>query len=484
MHLPKDSTAAPGRSSQSIATTLPAAPLISLICVVLGGLAANELIPLETYYVPGALAPAAITLAVVLLVGPLFSGDRSPTSLFQAENILSLGLVYWLLVDFIFGGPSLHRLPRSAIVESFLAIETFAAAIWLGSLMAAHFRPRLNIAMIQRQLQTDISADFLFYSAVACGILGLSRYVVGCAFSFGCLADSFYSTRFAVPWIGKNAFGHFDTLFYYFRYFGYVVLPLSVALISVERRFSPRALFTLLLAAICLLFLARGGGRKEIGTAVGAAILAWLLLRDRLQIKHMLTVAAAVAGLVLIMQAMLISRDVGFGKVLDGSVSIFRSPTQLGQVDKNLLNLAHVIDLVPERVPFAGLPGAMHELFLWIPMITLPSKGLDLAYELGWQRGPGWSWTASAVGDLYLIGGFPLIIVGGLLFGSAARMVNRLVAAPVTVRKRVLYGLAVMTLFMSLRAIHEYGVTGMTVVALGSMLYVKANWPRSQTRVR
>ena len=63
---------------------------------------------------------------------------------------------------------------------------------------------------------------------MASGLLGLARYVVGCGFSVGCVVQAFYTTRFDVPWTQVDTFGYFDTLFLYSRYFGFVVVPLTV----------------------------------------------------------------------------------------------------------------------------------------------------------------------------------------------------------------------------------------------------------------
>jgi hypothetical protein len=454
-----------------------AAPLWALVAVAAGGVVAVQILPARGYYLPGDLAPAAAALTLGLLGGVVVAGLRSAVSLFRAENVLCFGLFYWLLLDLVLGAGAIGLVSADAISRSLVAITLFALALWAGSLLVGIFAG--SARPVRASGIPDLRAGFLFGAALLCGVLGMARVVVGCRFSIGCIADAYYQPRFTAVWLQVDAFGPFDTLFMFSRYFGFVVLPLAVALINREGRFTWRAGVTLLLGLVCLVFMVADGGRRDVGTVVGASLLVWALMKQRVALRELGVIAVVAGTLVAVMQFMLVVRDIGAAAAFDRglSVPITSWSRPLGTVDRNFRFLANIVQLVPERYPHNGWQGVAYAATLWIPGGFVPRewqrRTLDLPRELDLQVGPRYSWTCSAVGDLYLIGGLPAVIVGGLLFGALARGVSRFLRPSVSSGHAILYALLTMTLFLSLRALHEMFATGLIVLAFTALVYAR-----------
>jgi hypothetical protein len=301
------------------------------------------------------------------------------------------------------------------------------------------------------------------------------RYMLGCEFNPLCIVDSFFMARMEVPW--RRDFGPFDTALLHMRYAGFLVLPFAVAILAKEGRMSWRSTLVALLGLMMLLILVREGGRRHVGLVGGATALTWILLRPQIRWRHLWQLAGAAALLLLLLQAIAAWRDVGFGTGLAEGLSI-EPPGKHGlSVDRNFGALIAITETVPERYPHTGFRGLLYEVTFPIPRQLFPWKpegrGFDLRDVLDLHVSQGWSWTASAVGDFYLIGGWGGLMLGGMFFGSAANRVSRLLEAPLTVRRRLAFTVGTMILFIGLRALHEGALLGFAGAALWGLLVLR-----------
>jgi hypothetical protein len=450
-----------------------ASPAWAMLAIIISGIVAVQLIPEDDFHAPGALIGATLTLTAGLAAGPLLAAARNPLSLLRAEHLLCLGLFYWLLLDIVLGDPRIAYVSRDALVVSFASIAIFAAGIWTGSLLQA--RPIKGLSRAEMLLPGDLSPRFLFAAALISGLLATARVLIACRFGPSCIAEALYQPRFSAVWFRADAFGHLDTLFLYFRYFGFLVLPLTVALIAAEGRISRRSLATGLIGLLCLGMMIGDGGRKDVGTVVAASLVVWALSMRRLHLKHVLGVIILAVALVLLMQFMLSARAIGIGAALEQEAPPTRSP--VGTVDRNFRALSAIVEVVPDRYPYNGWQGIAFAATRWVPGGLVPhewqQRTVDLPAVLQLNAGRGYTWTCSAVGDLYMIGGLAAVAVGGIFFGLLAGLTGRMLTAPGSIQRPVLYSLLTMTLFLSLRALHEMFVTGFIVAAFAALLFAR-----------
>jgi len=468
-------------SLQAPATVPKSAPFTSLFMTMLGTAVAVLLIPDRDYWEPNALVPSAVVLSMGLLGSTAVVALRDIKALLRTESVLMFGIFYWLVAEVALGRTNQYRVSYDALVRSVLAVGLFGSAVWSGSIFWTVFGPRAS-SRISR-VANVANPQFLFWASVGSGILGLARYLLGCRFSPSCIAEAFYATRFGVPWAQVNTFGDFDTLFLYSRYFGFIVVPLTVALISLRQGRSWRGGIAVTLSLLCILLMFRDGGRKDVGTAIGAGVLTWALLRPSFRWRHLIVVSSIGALLLLILHWMLVWRDVGIGH---GGLFESFSERPLLTVDGNFNFLSDLVYLVPDRVAHSGVRGVLFALTLWIPFnlpFVVRSRDIDLVSLLGLSVGPGFSWTASAVGDLYLINGLLAVLAGGAIFGVVAAWTSRRFLLGRTANDTISYSLITMTLFMSLRALHEMFVTGFIIGAFALFLWARTLLRRNTAKV-
>lgn len=430
-----------------------------------GWVACIWFIPASGFQEAGALIPSGIALMLGLLLGPLVAVIRQPDSLFRVEHLLMVGLVYWIVFDAAQGAYDLGNVSHEAVVNAFNGIALMAAAIWTGSVLAAPLQSR---EATREPLK--LNARFVFFAAIACFFLGMLRVFIACRLNPGCVVSAFYAPRFANAWSTANI-GHFDTILLRLQYFAYLVLPLTVALHHLEKRISWRVIGTLFLGVLFLCILISTGGRRQVGMVMGSSVLVWVLLNRPVKIRQLLFAGLFLLVILYVLQLMISWRNVGFAKAFSGEPEYAHAIKTHGflDIDKNLLFLARITDLVPEKYPYTGMQGVIFIATAPIPRTLYPNKpvnrGFPLAYILNLRKNPGWTWTTTAVGDLYLIGGFAAIFLGGLLFGVLAALCNRLLY-PVTVRRALLFGVSAMTLFIGLRAVHDIVIASFAILAL------------------
>lgn len=450
-------------------------PAWALIGVVVGTIAAVILVPASGYYLPGALVPAGLALSAGLLLGPVLSGLRNPLTAFRAEHLLMLGLVYWILLDALQGTYRLGDVSYDAVLRAFLATGFLAAFIWLGSCVASVAFPS---AKPRGAAPQELGRHFLVLAGLASFVLGVSGAVLLCNLSLVCIADSLFAPRFASPWFSGPGIEGWNTTLAHLRYFGFLVLPITAALVHTERGLSWRSVLLGVLGLLFLLLLIRDGSRRSVGTVIGATILVWLLLRGSLRKRDYVTLLLLGLGLLSLMQAMLSWRNVGLGTAIVQGLVVTREDGPTITVDRNLEWMANAMQIVPERHPHTGRVGIAYILGHPVPRSVWHgkpvSRGIDLPKYMGRSYAPGFSWTCSAVGDLYLIGGFLALGLGGVLYGAAGNLLSRVLSRPMTTRAGLLYGLGAMTLFVSLRAVHEVMTTGLMILAAWGLLTARA----------
>jgi hypothetical protein len=472
--------AASGHDAGAAPASFAVRPAVGLLGVAAGTLAAVVLVPESEHYARGALVPSALVLAVGLLAGPVASGLRHPAAVFRLEHLLLFGLVYWLLLDALQTLVQLRDVSRGSVQGVFLYAGLFAAGLWVGSAAASFASPGRR----RPAPAPDVSAGFLFGAGVLCFVFGFAQSFLTCSASPVCVVEALFAPRFQVPWYAGPGIKGLNQVLAYLKYFGYLLPAIVVALYLTEGRLTRRTAVLAPLAFAFLLLLLRDGGRRELGSVLGAAMLTWLLLRPRPTARHFAALLGGAAGLLLLLQLMVSWRDVGVARILDERPA----PKSYGAVvvDWNFDWMAHAIEVVPERAPHVGWNGIVYVLGYPIPRSLWPAKpplhGIDLPAYLGRQYGRGFSWNCSVVCDLYLIGGALAVSLGGMLYGALANGASRLLFEPPSARTRLLYAVIAMALFLTLRTLIEFMAQGMTVLAFWGLLQARLVLLRLRSR--
>lgn len=457
-------------------------PILGLASLALFWPISVALIPAEGYDIQGGLVVSGWIMTLGLLLPHLWAAIHRPSALVRPEMLLVLGVFYWVVLDAVQAAYDFRGISQLAVIRAFHGVGIFAAGIWLGCFGARYIPGRLS----SRALREQWSASFLFYVGIICFFLGMARVLLSCSFSPSCFVDSFFVERKAAAWYVSNL-GNFDTLLHHFRLFGFLVPPLLVALYHTQnRRVTWRQVVLGICAVLVLALMIREGGRRAVGMVVIASGLVWLFLHARIERRHLIQLGLCFCVLLLLMQAMVAWRYYGIATALvEGRSLEHRSRSGL-IVDTNLRMLGHITQLVPDRFGYTGGTGIYAVLVAPFPKSIVKNKpahrGFNLPRAIGMRVGPKYTWTCSAIGDLYLIGGFFAIFVGGLMFGAAVQFCGRLLDLRPSVGNRLVYGVTVMVLFLGLRALHDIVLFGLALGAIWAIMQMRKVRLNSDTR--
>jgi hypothetical protein len=289
-------------------------------------------------------------------------------------------------------------------------------------------------------------------------------FAVPSGFDVGLMYRGLTSMRWDAPW-ARGDLGGADAFLDHMQYFGYVLPALCVLLAQKITWRHPMVWVSGTLAAIMVLFIAQGGGRRVVGVAVGSALYTWLVSQKVLRPKLVIWTGVVIFALLSFMQLMLIYRGVGFGAYLAGEQS--QEHFEDFHIDDNFLRLTQIISFFPDRVDYAYWGPIYHAICLPIPRLFWPGKPLSPGYSLpDLLDRPGASLSSSIVGELYASLGLLAVCAGGLVLGRLAGMWNKCLQLPPTNGRALIFSVGLMAMFAGLRSMQ----------ALVQMSYIVLAW--------
>ena len=404
----------------------------------------------------GALTLPAVILSAGILVVPVARAVCRSPQLLGADNLVAVGFVFWLLLDLIQGAYDLRDAADWALRDAFIAVGVSAAAMWLGVAGQPWKLPNWLGEIASRPMDTRIAARLV----PLCFFLGMFNFAYATGFDLPRMFSYLGEPRWSAPW-GRGQLGGWDAFGDQLQYFGYV-LPSLTALLIARRGFTFGALVAVVASAVMLAFLSQGGGRRIIGVTVGAAILVWIQAQPELKVRRLVIAAAAVVGMLTVMQFMLNIRGQGY------EAFAFRGESEYDylHVDDNYLRLAQVIQIVPAEIPYVEHRQIWFTIVRPIPRVFWPGKPVDPGFDLPAIVGmKGVSLSTSIIGEWYLTYGWIAIIFGGWLHGRLARTVNQLREVEIYKTNPIVYGLAVMVLVSGMRSMQDLVIMSYAVVA-------------------
>jgi oligosaccharide repeat unit polymerase len=427
-------------------------PLVGFVCSLLGTLAAVITFPAAPTP-PGALFVPGLLLSSAIVVVPIMRGLTGAATRMNAENFVAFGYVFWLLLDLIQGAYDLRDASDDALRLAIIAIGLSSAAMWLG----VSGRPwRLPRGLVELA-GTHLDAKTIGRLVPVCFAIGMLNYAYPVGFDIPVMFSYLGEQRWSAPW-GRGQLGGWGSFIDQLPYFGYVLPSLTVVLIQ-QRGFKFQSWLAIGMTMIMLAFLSQGGGRRIIGVTCGAALIVFVQSQARLNVRKIVTVFAALVGLLWVMQFMLNIRTVGYDEFM------FRGQSDYDylHVDDNFLRLAQVIQLVPAEHDYVYHQQLVFTAVRPVPRVFWPGKPIDPGFDLPTLVGmKGLSLSTSIVGEWYLAFGWIGVLLGGWLHGRLSGAANSLRE---TEANPIVFGMAVMVLFSGMRSMQDLVVMSYALVA-------------------
>ena len=404
----------------------------------------------------GALIESGSILALAITIVPILRVLSGAASATDAENIVALGFVFWLLLDLIQGAYVLDEAKDESLRLALVAIGASAAAMWFGASADPWRLPNWITDGVSRPLHADAIAK----AVPICFALGMFNFLYAVDFDIPLMFSYVGQQRWAMPW-GRGQLGGWESFRDQVQYFGYVLPALTALLIARRGLFSMPSLFAVACSLINLLFLSTGGGRRIIAVTVGAALMVWVQANHGMRIKNLLIVGVGVLALGWAAQFILNIRSSGYEGYLESG-----SEYDYLHIDDNFLRLAQVIELVPSRRPYVRQQQVYFTLIRPVPRVLWPGKptspGFDLPTEVGLK---GLSLSASIIAEWYLSWGWWAVLFGGWLHGRLASTANAMRELGNRVGNPVVYSLSVMVLVAGMRSMQELVLMSYALVA-------------------
>jgi hypothetical protein len=427
----------------------PTSPWVGVIAVATSVAIALLFIPNDTS--PwGALYFPALVLTLGLLASPALTAFLDPASVFRVENLVMVGLIYWILLDLLQAMHDLSTVGRAAIMSAFLMIGLFAIGVWLAGLHRPWGLPRV----VLRAARANWSEGHLFGAFLTCAGFTLFRYAWPCGFDPFLMITSLGGNRWSAPWT-TGYVGNWGSFLAHLEYFGFLLPSLTVLLANRARLwYKPAVVASMLITLALTPFLAHGGNRRTIGVMYGGAILCWVLLqRKAISLRSIFFCAIAGAIILFAMETMAVYRGIGYEMIFSetnkNEVSISRV-----RVDDNFLRLAQTIEIVPLKHPHVYEKPFVYALIRPIPRVFWQSKPLDNGFDLAKAIGAkGVVLTYSAIAEFYLSWGWPMVLFGGWFFGRLAGVCNRFLTDAPGPAGVLMFALGAMAIFAGLRSI-------------------------------
>jgi hypothetical protein len=414
---------------------------------------------------PGGLFFVALCVAVSLLLGPAAWATRNPMILVSPVSMLSLGLVYWILLDLLqfLYVPEVWNV--SDVYAAFATVSLFAFGVYCG-----YFLPNARLPkFLLRASIVQMSSRSLFIAAMIAAGLSFLRFAIPSEFNLFAMIEALGAGRWNAPW-ARGDMGGWDAFLDHMAYFGYVLPSLVVMIYRSEGRITYRTMLCLVFALIIGAFLAQGGGRRIVGATWGAAVVLWIL-SSKQPIRAMIVTATVLVPLMLlVMQFMLHTRNVGVADAYQ-----LDEPERPGiAVDDNFNRMAQTISLVPSEFPHVGMDYVLWVVVRPVPRILWAGKPMNHGFDLTAALGKsGVSLTTSVVGESYLAFSYIGCVVVGVVYGY----LGALLWAVLQVGRQspsglIIYAAGLFALFVGLRSAIELVLFSYVILGWLVVLYM------------
>jgi len=401
----------------------------------------------------GALFLPALFQAMGLLAAPVIHAFRNWKAVFLGENMLCVGLVFWLLLDPLQGLYALTGLSPGDVTNVFLAIGLMGASVWLGTLA----RPWSLPNAVKRVAHERFNPSQAFYLALLLFGLGIFRYLSASGFNPLAMFSYLGVSRWAAPWKNSGQLGGWGSFIDHMVYFGYLLPSLTVVLGHYLGKWDGRVWVSTALSIILLLFFAQDGGRRIVGVVLGSSLVTWILLQYKLDFRVFAISFVSILSVLFIIQFMLKSRETGYS--LEAATELIERGIDKVQVDDNFYRLGQSIKIFPEKHNFVYEKQVVYVAVRPIPRAIWSGKPTGPGYNFSKMVGvEGATLTRSVVAELYASLGYLAVFLGGYFYGRLASMWDRLLWASYSIpRKKVpyvplLYSIGLFAMFLGLRS--------------------------------
>ena len=421
---------------------------------------------------------AAIGAALAIGLG-IFLEARGARSLIRTDFVMLVALFGLTLVEFFFPQEELEQMVMAQSATQGIA------ALFLGfcGLIIGRNFAKSRPAVASPVLVPWTPAS-LFRIYVALLFLGYLNMLIAVGFDPVELVTQMLRPRFSQPWQRGTLGGWSDLLGELSGSLLYLVPGIAGSVLAKPSRFPIWQNMVVILGLLFTLFYGFSCGTRNVFCVYLIIFITSYILLSRNITWKRIAVLSSVSALILLLAAyyMLQFRTVGLeGYVVgEGEGQGWRKETLF--VDNNLPVISWLTDIFPNRIDYLGTELASFAILHPIPRALWPTKPEGLSVSTADALGAtGVIVTSTFVGEAYMMGGYPVILLVGLLFGWLAGWWNRFGLDLRSNTNVVLYASGFFAATISMRSI--LWTTTAMLPTFAIWLYAKRHKPRMQPSV-
>ena len=233
--------------------------------------------------------------------------------------------------------------------------------------------------------------------------------------------------------------------------------------------------------AFTLFYTFSGGTRSSFAITVVLLLGSYIMFGRKIGWRRVAVLFTLTAGvLYLSAHYMLQFRQIGMDAYLQGTREGWKTETLF--VDNNLVTISRLTEIFPELTPYIGLEMATYAVLLPVPRALWPDKPTKLSVDAADvldERGV--TISSTFVGESYMMGGYPAVLMVGLLFGWLGSWWDRLGRDLRSNLGIIIYASGFLAALGSMRSFLFTTTTLIPTVAL--WLYMKSRQARTRPQI-
>lgn len=437
----------------------------SIILLIFVGIAYALLQPNVATSINAGMASKIVGIGILLNL--LFEYNRGVRNLWRADILAIIGVYVLTLYEFLFEQRLLDR--KISPEQAYGGLQLVLVGLFfliIGRHLFIYRQPVENGGVEKVNVKLMLR---LFY---LCFGLGFLYILIKVNFDPVAMIQAAMRPRFSQPW-SRGRFGDWFVFLSELQLFVYAVPPLAGILLSYKRNLSGIQIITVLLLFLITLFMGFASGTRNVFFSYLIGFIGgYMLSKQKLSFKRLI-----VPGVITLLLAytaatyMLQFRSIGLERFIQGYRSKSIDP-DLVYVDHNLFTLGIIRQSFPDKHEFLG-----SEVFIWalikpIPRVLWPSKpeGLTVSMEKLAGVGEGYTLASTYIGESYMAGGIPAIIVVSLFFGYLSARWNTKAMGNLNYEKLLIYALGLFAVGITMRSLFMFTTAILPIIGVGILL--------------
>jgi hypothetical protein len=379
---------------------------------------------------PSEMAGRAAWVVAITLVGSIGLELKANWKAILRPDVICLAALFFLsFFEFLLPQPLFDSLAGQESTARAITICLIAYGV-IG--ISRHFAPPAprGLASLLARPGPPIFLLGLFWFAF---FMGFFYMLLAVDFNIFVMIDQLTWPRFTQTW-QRGRFGDMKTLLNEVGMILYLVPPLGGIILAGREKFKLVSVIGVLAALLFTLFQGYAGGtRNVLGSYLVTFLVGYaLVLTKRRRLEFLILCGMAAIGFVFGSREMLKFREIGLKEYLaqskQATPSFEDTSTDSFYVDYNLLMIAQISDQVPRAHPYTGWEIPYLALVRPIPRALWPGKpeGMSTTLEDLVSAEDQTTVSATFIGEAYVAGGIPGVMLAAAFFGILTAWWGRL----------------------------------------------------------